>query len=70
VCVGSFSLVKSPSRSGSVEFIPVEGCPFPSSSAIPQQGGGWSGIEFLSRVPRAPQKSPLRGILFMHSSFR
>ena len=64
------SLAKSPNGSGSEEVIPGDGCLFPSSSAIPQQGGYWSVVEFLSRVPRAPQKSPLRGILFMHSSFR
>ncbi|KAI5409476.1 hypothetical protein KIW84_055060 [Lathyrus oleraceus] len=49
------SPAKSPSRPSSVEVIPGEGCPFPSSSAIPRQGGDWSGIKLLSRVPRAPQ---------------
>ena len=58
------SPAESPSGSGSVDVIPGEGGPFPSSSAIPQQGGDGSVSEFLSRVPRAPQKSPLKGMLF------
>jgi hypothetical protein len=48
------SPAKSPSGSGSVEVILGKGGPFPSSGAIPQQGGDWSVVEFLSRVPRAP----------------
>lgn len=52
VCVGSFSLAKSLSGSSSVEFVPSEDYSFPSSSAISQQGGDWSDIEFLSRVAR------------------
>ncbi|KAI5420666.1 hypothetical protein KIW84_044487 [Lathyrus oleraceus] len=58
------SPAKSPSGSGAEEVIPGEGGLFPSSSVIPQQGGDRSVGEFLSRVPRAPRKSPLRGIHF------
>ena len=58
------SPAKSPSGSGAEEVFPSKGCLFPSSSAIPQQGGDRSVGKFLSRVSRTPQKGPLRGILF------
>jgi hypothetical protein len=45
-------------------FFPSKGFLFPSSSDVPHQGGDWSDGEFLSRAPRASQKSPLRGIPF------
>ena len=53
VCVGSFSPVKSPSRSSSVEVIPREGYSFLGISDIPSRVGDWSDIEFLNRVARA-----------------
>jgi hypothetical protein len=53
VCIGSFSPVKSPSRSSSVEVIPREGYSFLGISDIPSRVGDWSDIEFLNRVARA-----------------
>ena len=49
---------------------PRQGLPFSQQQRY--SPAGWNQIvdEFLSRVSRAPQKSPLRGILFMHSSCR